>query len=193
MRRIPSFPGNLIAEYTASQHRTITVVQAKSVAATICDSYYGIGHNFLLTLVKTQWSTINALFSVHICSMSHFFTTMEDWCNSSNVVQSNLHSSCPLPTNTSLVLVVTGEEEEGSCKICFCHCQWSFTRGYLLWEHWALHYIHQYTRYRRSGPGPGECWGWVGAGSRTVFCRYIGRWRWLSLIWLHCSLLHFIK
>ena len=47
-------PRNLIAEYIASQYRTITVVQAKSVAATICDSYYGIGHNFLLFLIKTQ-------------------------------------------------------------------------------------------------------------------------------------------
>ena len=139
------------------------------VAATICDSYLGIGHNFLLFLVKNYCTTINAIFPAHLWIFAHLPTFLQlSWqCNSTDVVQFNFHSSCPLPTNVSLVLMVTGEEE-GSCKICFCQCQWSFTRGYLLWEHWAIHSVHYttYTRYCCSGPGPGECWG-LGLGGVT--------------------------
>ena len=139
------------------------------VAATICDSYLGIGHNFLLFLVKNYCTTINAIFPAHLWIFAHLPTFLQlSWqCNSTDVVQFNFHSSCPLPTNVSLVLMVTGEEE-GSCKICFCQCQWSFTRGYLLWEHWAIHYTTLHTPDTAAlDQDQGNVGVWVWAGSRV--------------------------
>ena len=191
---LPSKPNRWV-HCIAVYSRTITVVQAKSVAATICDSYYGIGHNFL---VNTQWSTIimhcfRFIFAQCPTSLNK---TKYPWMDAIHLMLLNLISTPRVRSLPTHPWCWWWLERRRRAVVRFV----SVTVSDHLPVDICCGNTEHYTTYTSTpdtaavmDQDQGNAGGWVWAGSRTVFCRYIGRGPWLSLIWLHCSLLHFIK